>query len=137
MIEALLRAYRNTTYRVFIHGEAIDVRIGEKNARLDVLLDGAPWAFISASNPASRPADDNPARHRALIEKLEGPNYRLHPGVGIPDEGDWAAEESVLVAGMSEADAILIGREFGQNAIVAGAPHERARLVFCVVSQKQ
>lgn len=107
----------------------VDIRIGMKHARLDAI---APWAFVSACNPASRRSDDNPERHQALIEKLGCMGYAFHPGIGVPDEEGWIAEESVLVSGMTEADAILVGREFGQNAIVVGEANLEARLVFCV-----
>lgn len=124
---ALLEAYHDTTYRAFFPGEAADIRIGCRHARLDELLDGKSWAFISACNPASVPASDNPERHAALLLRLEG--HVLHPGMGIPDKGNWPPEQSVLVCGINEADAILIGREFGQNAIVCGEQGGIARLV--------
>ncbi len=127
-MKALIPAYQNTTYRVFIRGESIDIRIGRRQFRLDELLGGKPWAFISACNPGSVRTSDNPERHRALLEKLVG--LEQHPGIGIPDQGDWPPEESVLVAGIVEPEAIRIGREFGQNAIVCGEGGKAARLVM-------
>jgi len=129
IVKALILAYHNTTYRVSICGEPIDIRIGCRQFRLDELLCGKPWAFISACNPGSVRTSDNPERHRALLEKLDNLGYEHYPGTGIPDGGDWLPEESVLVAGISELEAIRIGREFGQNAIVCGEGGEAARLV--------
>ncbi len=128
--KALIFAYRNTTYRVLICGESIDIRIGCRQFRLDELLCGKSWAFISACNPGSIRSSDNPERHRALLEKLDGMGLEQYPGTGIPDRGDWLPEESVLVAGISELEAIRIGREFGQNAIVCGEGGKAARLVM-------
>lgn len=128
----LLRAYHETTYRAFIQREAVDIRIGVLHERLDVLLGGASWAFMSAANPASRIARDNRARHQKLIERLEGLGYAMYPGVGIPDGGDWIPEESMLVPEMTAIEAIRIGREFGQNAIVTGIAGDAALLVCCV-----
>lgn len=128
MKEVLLRAYLATTYRVFLSDEAVDIRIGRKHRRLDELLEGRPWAFISACNPGSVLKEDNAARHRALLDRLDG--YALHQGVGIPDGEDWPPEQSVLVSGIMERDAVSIGREFGQNAIVCGEKGQVARLVW-------
>lgn len=128
--KALILAYQNTTYRVLIRGESIDIRIGYRQFRLDELLCGKPWAFISACNPGSVRTSDNPERHRALLEKLDELGLERHPGTGVPDRGDWPPEESVLAAGIAEPEAIRIGREFGQNAIVCGEGGQAARLVM-------
>ena len=130
IVKALILAYRNTTYRVFICGESIDIRIGCGQRRLDELLCGRSWAFISACNPGSIRTSDNPERQRALLEKLDNLGYEKYPGIGIPDQGGWLPEESVLVAGIIELEAIRIGREFGQNAIVCGEGGKAARLVM-------
>ena len=128
MIEAhLLSAYRNTTYRVFFPDEAVDIRIGETQPRLDELLGGQSWAFVSAENPGSRQARDNAERHGRLVERLKG--FECHPGLGIPDEGNWPPENSLLVSGISEQEAIRIGLEFGQHAILCGDRGTPARLV--------
>jgi hypothetical protein len=128
LIEAhFLSAYLNTTYRVFFPEEAVDIRIGECQSRLDELLGGQSWAFISAENPGSIPVKDNADRHGKLVERLKGRDS--HPGLGIPDEGDWPPEKSLLVCGISEQEAIRIGRQFGQNAILCGEPGKPARLV--------
>ncbi len=128
MIEAhLASAYRNTTYRVFFPDEAVDIRIGEHQPRLDELLGGQSWAFVSAENPGSRQSGDNAERHGRLVERLKG--FECYSGLGIPDEGDWPPEKSLLVSGISEQEAIKIGREFGQNAILCGDRSTPARLV--------
>lgn len=129
MIEArLFSAYCNTTYRVFFPDGAVDIRIGETQPRLDERLGGQSWAFISAENPGSRQACDNAERHGRLVERLKG--FESYPGLGIPDEGHWSPEKSLLVSGISEQEAARIGLEFGQNAILCGEAGEPARLVL-------
>lgn len=128
--ESLREAYLRTVYRVFFPGEAVDIRVGGCHARLDALLGGKPWVFISAANPGSRLSEDNPARHGRLAERLASLGFECYPGLGIPDEGDWPSEESFLVFGVTEAEAAMLGREFGQNAILCGDQGKPARLVL-------
>ena len=129
MIEAhLLTAYRNTTYRVFFTGEQVDIRIGCRHPRLDQLLGRQSWAFITADNPASIVAGDNAAHRLQLAERLS--NHDCHPGLGLPDAGDWPPEESLLVAGMQESEARQVGLEFGQHAVLCGDAGMPARLVL-------
>jgi len=49
--KALILAYQNTTYRVFIRGESIDIRIGHRQFRLDELLSGNPGHSFPHSIP--------------------------------------------------------------------------------------
>lgn len=129
MIEArLLSAYLNTTYRVFFPEEPVDLRVGIPQPRLDELIGGKSWAFISAENPGSRPAADNADRHSRLVERMKG--FACYPGLGIPDASGWMPEQSLLVSGIEEEQAMRIGLEFGQNAILCGEPGEPPRLVL-------
>ncbi|HQT26370.1 MAG TPA: DUF3293 domain-containing protein [Burkholderiales bacterium] len=123
----LLRAYLDTAYRVFFREETVDIRIGRTHGRLDELLEGRSWAFVSACNPGSVQCTDNARRHALLTARLK--DHRFHAGMGVPDRGDWPPEESVLICGIEEDEAVLIGREFGQNAIVCGENGSPARLV--------
>jgi len=48
------------------------------------------------------------------------------PGVGRDPRGEWPAEPSVLVLGISRREAEILGRSYEQNAVVfverGGAP---------------
>lgn len=115
--------YLRTTY---VAG-ALRIRIGQPVALLE------PWAFVSAWNPGSLqlPSEENARRARALEEEV-GRSWRFERGAGVPDDPqDWAAEESLLIHGISRDEAVALGRRYGQNAIVAGAGGGPAELIFC------
>lgn len=106
------------------------IRIGELNSGLDELLEaegGATAAFITAANPFGVPQDEwqNKLAMIALSQVLEG-KYPCYSGEGRDPKGEWRAEPSLLVIGISRAGAEDLGRRYDQNAIVfiekGGAP---------------
>lgn len=132
----LERAYRNTRYIVDAPGGAIVLRIGEGSAALDALLAerGARcWAFVTASNPQSVKINNknNSLRNHALRSELRRAAYVLFTGRGQADAGNRPAEESFLVLGITEADALRLGARHGQNAVVTGNIGECAVLRWC------
>ena len=128
--------YRETTYRVEAPGRSLAIRLGEPAPALDSLLAAVgltSWAFVSAANPHSRPASraDNERAHAALLAHVREGGWPVFEGLGLPAAPGWAPERSLLVVGIAHRDALRLGREFGQNAIllgVAGAPAELAWL---------
>lgn len=136
MSERLDREYRQTVYWVHAPQSYVGLRIDETNPELDRLLEetGAEeWAHITAWNPRSQRLP--PPKNRQAHECLEWTvrlRYASLPGVGAGTDGDWPPEEGLFVFGISESDAIELGRRFGQNAIVAGRKGEAARLVWCL-----
>ena len=130
----LLSAYEDADYAVFTKPELI-LRIGEPSPRLDALLeeagaDGA--AYLSAANPRGerRPEADNQASHSVLKDLIAASGYPYFPGEGRDPEGRWAPEPSFLVLGIYRDNAELMGRLFGQNAIVYVEKGEAPRLVL-------
>ncbi|MED5400591.1 MAG: DUF3293 domain-containing protein [Planctomycetota bacterium] len=125
----LLKAYRATTYRADIDGRTVDLRIGSPVADPD--LASQAWAFISAANPGSRPlpSSENLDRHQDLLEICRESRWIAYPGQGIPESDDWEAEISLLVTGIGREEAVAIGRDFGQVAIVYGEIGSVAELV--------
>lgn len=133
---ALERAYRNTRYVVDAPGGAVVIRIGERCPALDAWLaaEGVGcWAFVTASNPRSEKLDNknNDLRNSALRKALRDAGYRLLPGRGEADAGDWPPEESVLVAGLDAQAAVALGARHGQHAVVTGNAGECAVLRWC------
>jgi hypothetical protein len=124
--ERLARAYRATTYRVYLRqGAHIDLHPGRRSAELDRLLarlGARSWAFITAWNPGSRamPAWRNAHRQRALLAMLHAQRRQVLAGAGIPATAGWAPEESLLVANLSSGSARKLARRFGQNALLMG-----------------
>jgi hypothetical protein len=130
-------AFRATTYRVFVPNAApIDIRIGQRSAPLDALLDARgcrEWAFITAWNPGAKAlsAAENDARQLQLLSELRQRGWDWLDGSGIPADASWKAEASVLVLGISADDAVVLGRHFGQLAVVTGARGSASELVYC------
>lgn len=122
--EPLHSAYLRTTYWVDAKPQPVALRIGQGSAVLDRLLARQRvrrWAFVTAWNPASRrdSAWRNDARQRRLLQQLRAGRYRWLLGLGESDDGEWA-EPSVLVLGISAAQAERLARQFRQNAVVVG-----------------
>jgi uncharacterized protein DUF3293 len=118
----LLTAYEDADYAVFTRPELV-LRIGEPSPRLDALLEEAgaeTAAYLSAANPRGerRPEAENKASHAVLKELIAASGYPYFPGEGRDPEGRWAPEPSFLVLGIYRDNAKLMGRLFGQNAIV-------------------
>jgi hypothetical protein len=134
--ERLERAYLATTYRVHEPEGSIDLRIGQASAPLDRLLDRnkAPtWAFVSAANPGSvmlAPAD-NSRRHAALVEAVQFGGFCFIEATGIPADASWPPEPNLLIFGISRSAARLLGRRFGQLAVLAGRRGGVPELVWC------
>jgi hypothetical protein len=118
----VLAAYLAAEY-VFFTEPAIALRIGERSEALDAVLDAAgsdTAAFVTAANPGGAPADpqDNMLATEALLHAQREAGYACIPGVGRDPGGEWPAEPSVLVLGISRREAEILGRSYEQNAIV-------------------
>jgi hypothetical protein len=80
----------------------------------------ASSAFITACNPLSLPLDElaNAERQSALASELKFRSLIFVQGLGQHPSGDWPAEPSYLVFGVSREAAKALGVRFEQNAIV-------------------
>jgi Protein of unknown function (DUF3293)/Phytanoyl-CoA dioxygenase (PhyH) len=126
-LEQLETVYRETDYHVDEYPTGpFTIRIGEPRPEVaDV-----EWAFVTACNPHSKPLSEaeNDRRMAELANAVSG-RWRHYRGHGVGRDGSWR-EPSLLIVGIREPDAVELARRFGQNAIVAGGPGERARLVW-------
>jgi hypothetical protein len=118
----LIAAYKKAQYVVLGDPDLV-IRIGEPNPDLDELLEAegaATAAYITAANPRgeARTAWENEIANAALVQSQTEAGYSCYEGEGRDPQGRWTAERSVLVVGISRADAEVVGRVFGQNAIV-------------------
>jgi hypothetical protein len=77
-------------------------------------------AFISAYNSYSEVLHEpeNIKRHDALSKELIDLGLSLLEGLGRNKEGQWPAEQSVLVLNISNITARMLGNKYGQNAIL-------------------
>jgi len=133
---ALWHAYEQTQFYVRECTPEFCIRIGSHHERLDEMLhdhqcDG--WSYITASNPASDLLSDeqNAGRNRELESLLESQSFVFYRGEGVGSDPAWPAEASFLILGISREAAVLLGRQFGQNAIVCGVLRHAAKLVDC------
>lgn len=120
----LAAAYRAACYRVFLPDGPCDLRIGEISPRLVAWMASAKvacFAVVTAENPASQllSAAENAARQHRLCGELTG--FQSFTGENIAADGDWPLEHSYFVAGVSREAACVLGRKFGQNAVLVGA----------------
>jgi hypothetical protein len=74
---------------------------------------------------------ENTVRHLQLQQDLKPLGYETFYGNGEPADSSWTAEESLLILGISNAEAKSLGRKYGQAAIVVGQIGEPARLLSC------
>jgi hypothetical protein len=117
-----IAAYEKAQYAVFGEPELL-IRIGVPNRDLDELLaaeGAASAAYITAANPRgeARTPWQNEIANAALVQTQTEAGYACFEGEGRDPQGRWTPERSVLVVGISRADAQAVGRAFEQNAIL-------------------
>ena len=131
--QELLKAYKATTYSV--PELELNIKVDEHNKLPERFLAGQnakTWAFITAWNPHSRELSlaENQTRNQHLLAQLKRQGFSTYEGIGIPDDGDWAPEESFFIVGVSREHAIELGEQYGQNAIVFGEAGKKAKLII-------
>ena len=123
----LIRTYLETDYYVSDDPPLL-LKIGAENDDARILLASfgvTTAALITAWNPRSwkLSEDDNNARQEQLLGEIE--TRHLNYLVGYGECGDWR-EYSYLILGISREEAIELGGQFEQNALVwldqAGTP---------------
>lgn len=137
--DRLWAAYRSTEFRAATELGPVSIRVGERSELLGRLLGQAgttTWCFITAWNPASVELTEreNRVRNRRLRASLGAVAKQVFAGMGLPAEGAWTPEESFLALGVTRAQAIALGREYGQNAVVWGEQEKPAALLDCRVA---
>ena len=76
-------------------------------------------AYVTAWNPYGKALSDaeNKDRNKALKSSLSD-KYKVFDGLGTDPLGEWPGEESFLILGINRQNAMKLGTEFEQNAIV-------------------
>lgn len=118
----LVLAYLRTVYRVL--DPAFDLRIGSLPREVEHWLlerQIGTFAFLTAYNPGSQRTPDavNDRQNALLYEALRlcMPNAP-RPAVHLSEASDWPPEKSWWAPGLSASDAVKLGKQFGQNALV-------------------
>ncbi len=132
----LLKAYKETAYFADLPNGRVEIRIGEKTPDLDLVLvehEVGSWVFVTACNPLSEKLANKENRKRldGLDKVLLDREVIHYKGEGIGDSGVWPCEPSFLALGLNLDEAIALGREQGQYAVVFGRFNKPAQLVWC------
>ena len=133
----LFEAYKNTTYRVYLPLGEIEIRIGVMNLLLQEFMlsnNVESWAFVTACNPYSvmQNADANTFLNTQLERYLSEKQYLFFKGMGVGDDDSWEAEASFMVLDIRKEDAVKLGKQFKQNAIVVGVIGNSPELIDCL-----
>lgn len=135
----LRAAWQATEYRVDTDAGTLALRLDTPDPALAKLMQHAGVtcaAYITADNPFSRVASEgqNAAARTRLLRRVHAGGWACLPGLGIDPEGDHPGEHSLLVLGMARDEAISLGREFRQHAIVLIGADAVPRLQLLVSS---
>jgi hypothetical protein len=127
-------AYRATTYFVDAPSGRFALRVGQASAEVDALAAAHrvnTWTYITVHKPESQkaPTRRNEKQQQDLEKIFEKSYYPIYGGEGKRD-GDLAAEPSLLVLGVREADAAEMARGFGQAAVLFGERGGPTRLLW-------
>jgi hypothetical protein len=118
----LRRAYENAEYAIFGERELV-LRIGVPSRALDAMMAAhraASAAYLSAANPEGelRSEEHNRAAHEELLRSRWLAGKACYEGESRHPLGRRPPKPSVLVLGLSRRDAVAIGRDHAQRAIV-------------------
>ena len=118
----LLDSYTEAHYHVYADPSFIlKIDISSKELRkLLIELNVKFAAFITAFNPYSQelPLKENRLRNKKLERKIQSLEFYYIKGDGRCGDSGEVGEESFLVFGLSKKQAINLGKESQQNAIV-------------------
>ena len=130
----LREAYRSTHFNV-LEPKQFTLRIDVFSHELAVLYrehDVSTAAFLTAWNPYSettaQPENERAQKH--LLVSLGEIGATVLAGIGEDASGQWPGEPSALALGISRDQAVLLGNEFKQNAIVWAGDNCIPELVF-------
>lgn len=119
----LLRAYRTAIYVVYGDGGDIVLKTDELNPDLAALMKShgvISAALITAFNPHSilSTEEDNVRSHNALIADIHALGLTSLAAEGSDLSHVWSSEPSILILGISLADAESLADRYQQNAFV-------------------
>lgn len=119
--EDLIDAYIATNFNVHTD-PPFTLKIGDASRQIRNLLEEHKCrtaAYVTAWNPYGKALSDaeNKERNGALKSSLCD-KYKVFDGLGTDPLDEWPGEESFLILGINRQNAMNLGTEFEQNAIV-------------------
>jgi len=135
---SLLDAYLSTHFVVYEGDTTFTIMCGRQLPEFDTLLDsrGVKSAvIITAWNPWSRATGhrENECAQKKLEDTLRQAEFSYLPSSGVDPNGEWPAEPSFCVLGMSAQEAELWSKTYRQNAVVIYRAHGSAELLLTPV----
>lgn len=136
----LVKAYTQTDYHVLARPPFI-LKINQYNPdllRLHDLHEVKCSTYITACNPQSTlvSARTNREKMQTLAICLASRGFSRIAGFARDPDCVWPDEASLLVPGLTEDDARLLGTHFGQNAIVCMTEDAIPRLILLRHAEK-
>lgn len=131
---AVRQAYGDARYGLQFRRRWLPVRVGERHRAMEHALRqvrATQGCLLTAFNPASRrlAPRQNAARNRRLRKVLAGQGWRWLRGVS--DGEGWPPEPGFWVLQMSPAAGRVLGRRFGQAAVLWGGIGQAPKLIWC------
>lgn len=128
-------AYRATTYRVFLPGGLVELRLDQASEAMCAWLTSSAareFVILTAHNPDARPldAEANVARQSQMELELLAQGFETYAGENEADSGDWPLEETCCVINIGLAEACALGAKYGQNALLHGTMDGVPRLIW-------
>ena len=130
------RAYRQAHYRIHEAGESFTLLIDQPSAVLrqcHVRHGVNASAFMTAWNPYSVLCDEhvNARAHAHLLADLRTAGFAYLSAEALDSTEQWPIERGLLVLGVSQADALMLGTRYQQNAVVCCDEGGTPRLQWC------
>lgn len=131
----LINSYKAADYQAVVDTDTITLHIDQHSAPLNQILtkfEHQCAAFITASNPLSRPQSPhlNQIRNTQLRHALTQHTHLVFAGVSTDPAKKWPAEKSFLALGINLKTAMSLGKQFDQNAVVWADTDAIPRLIL-------
>lgn len=129
-LEHYEEVYGDAIYYASDNAEDLAFTLSERETGA-TLFGGRAFTLVTAQNPQSTPLSDeeNQERNEGLEHHLLEKGYEYGPSLGKSTDGSWE-EAGFTVFDLSLGNALELGRQFGQHAVVYGEA-ERVALAWC------